>query len=79
MIRRKVEKFVVADDIANSCNGWTLSNTPHTAVAKNRFCPLLNVKIVHCRSHQFYAIAQMPVTLFFSGLINLAPALSELS
>ncbi|MDP3844067.1 MAG: hypothetical protein Q8Q81_16125 [Oxalobacteraceae bacterium] len=36
MIARKVEKFVV-DDIANSCNGWTLSNTPSTAAAENRF------------------------------------------
>jgi hypothetical protein len=29
MNKRKEEKFVVADDIANSCNGWTFSNTLH--------------------------------------------------
>jgi hypothetical protein len=36
MIRRNEEKFVVTDNIADSCNGWTFSNTPHTAVAAKR-------------------------------------------
>ena len=33
IIRRKEEKFMMADDIANSCKDWTFSNTRHTVVA----------------------------------------------